>query len=53
MELALKNTRNLLDNILVWATKEHKSEVVGGTFDLNLTVEDVFNELQDEYKQAK
>jgi signal transduction histidine kinase len=55
VDLALKNTRNLLDNILVWANREHKIEVIDDAFDLNTTVDDVFSlfKLQAEAKAIR
>jgi signal transduction histidine kinase len=42
VQLALQNTRNLLDNILIWATKTDKAEPDARQFDLHTVVDEIF-----------
>ncbi len=46
VQLALKNTRNLLDNILIWATRKRDTKPEGSLFDIYLVVEENFELFQ-------
>jgi signal transduction histidine kinase len=46
VQLALKNTRNLLDNILIWATRKRDTKPEGSLFDIYLVVEEIFELFQ-------
>jgi signal transduction histidine kinase len=55
LHLALDNTRNLLDNILVWATQTEQSEPDTHAFDLHKVVKETFDlfRLQAESKSIR